>query len=389
MGEQIIFITVISIFCITVIFGLFLTHIYVNQLYKGLDYWTLAVFFQLAAFIMNAFNHQMPLWIPLYLGNGLLMLSLILFNIGLHKFLNIEDTFKDLFIVLIMTMIGLVIFSYGIDRIDIRRVIVTLVVIYMMIRMFIQTSSQFKRIRLLILSPIMFMTVFVSLIMMIRIVIIMTEQFDDLLFYNFSASELIDAVTAIMFTMFSFILIVSVNLRAVEELKAERYKLEQQSFTDYLTGLPNRRKLEQRMKELVLSRKTFMVAITDIDEFKTINDTYGHHIGDKVLAEIAKILTNNKKEDYFVARFGGDEFITVIEVNLKNKEEFHQIKNELETVQHLIEIEDFKFSVTLSTGISIYPKDANNIVDLIKLADGALYDVKHSGKQGIKFHKNL
>ena len=389
MGEQIIFITVISIFCITVIFGLFLTHIYVNRLYKGLDYWTLAVFFQLAAFVMNTFNHQLPSWIPLYVGNGLLILSLILFNVGLHKFLQIEDTFKDLFIVLLLTMIGLVIFSYGVDRIDIRRVIVTLVVIYMMIRMFIQTISQFKKIRLLILSPIMFMTIFVSLIMMIRIGVVMTEQFDQVIFLNFSASDLIDSITAVMFTMFSFILIISVNLRAVEELKSERYKLEQQSFTDYLTGLPNRRKLEQRMNYLVQNRKTFMVAITDIDEFKTINDTYGHHVGDKVLAEIAKILVKNKKSDYFVARFGGDEFITVIEVNLKDKEELQYIKNDLETVQHQIEIEDFKFSVTLSTGISIYPKDANNIVDLIKLADGALYDVKHSGKKGIKFHKNI
>src|SRR5690606_16687860 len=245
------------------------------------------------------------------------------------------------------------------DRIDIRRVIVTLVVIYMMIRMFIQTISQFKKIRLLILSPIMFMTIFVSLIMMIRIGVVMTQQSDQVIFLNFSASDLIDSITAVMFTMFSFILIISVNLRAVEELKSERYKLEQQSFTDYLTGLPNRRKLEQRMNYLVQNRKTFMVAITDIDEFKTINDTYGHHVGDKVLAEIAKILVKNKKSDYFVARFGGDEFITVIEVNLKDKEELQYIKNDLETVQHQIEIEDFKFSVTLSTGISIYPKDAN------------------------------
>lgn len=158
---------------------------------------------------------------------------------------------------------------------------------------------------------------------------------------------------------------------------------------DDLTGLYNRHYLEEYLTILIekLKRvkiyKLFLIFI-DLDNFKPINDIYGHSKGDDVLKKVAKILTENFRKYDIVARYGGDEFIVLFEANKNPIEKINNVRNKIE--------ENFKkFNLSFSYGVSIFPDDIQDIniqtqeliETLIKIADKRMYEEKKKRK-GIK-----
>jgi diguanylate cyclase (GGDEF)-like protein len=153
---------------------------------------------------------------------------------------------------------------------------------------------------------------------------------------------------------------------------------------DALTGLPNRRLLEDRIETALQhanrSHTKAAVMYLDLDGFKAINDTYGHGYGDEVLKIVAqRLLANSRKEDT-VARLGGDEFVVVLG-------EIHCLADAQGPAAKLVEalsepffINDLTLRLSTSIGISLYPDDAENVESLISIADYALYEAKRSGK---------
>ncbi|MET0087898.1 MAG: EAL domain-containing protein [Sedimenticola sp.] len=171
---------------------------------------------------------------------------------------------------------------------------------------------------------------------------------------------------------------------AEEHLRESRIRMEYLAHHDALTNLPNRNQLESLVQKATLraDRYETLVAICflDLDNFKQINDQYGHHIGDKLLIEAGEILCGIIRGTDSVARLGGDEFVVLLgDISNSNELEL-ALKRILNAVNSPIEIEHLTLSITASIGVTIYPFDRGDTDTLIRHADQAMYKVKQSGR---------
>ncbi|MEN2767889.1 diguanylate cyclase domain-containing protein [Ornithinibacillus xuwenensis] len=161
-------------------------------------------------------------------------------------------------------------------------------------------------------------------------------------------------------------------------------KLKYFAYHDSLTGLPNRRYFNMQLKEALEEYEhdgsKLAVIIMDLDHFKSINDTFGHDVGDKAISEFALRVGKKIRQADTLARLGGDEFVLLMK-DCENKEEVIGIADEIiEAVKAPWVIEDAKFVTTTSIGISLLAKDkANTFESLMKNADQALYEAKNAG----------
>lgn len=158
---------------------------------------------------------------------------------------------------------------------------------------------------------------------------------------------------------------------------------------DALTNLPNRRLFADRLNQAIQNaeRNNFQVALflIDLDHFKEINDTLGHHIGDALLIEVAKRIKGCLRKSDTVARLGGDEF-TVILTQLKSLTTAEQIaQNIIDALAVPLHIEREKINTSASIGITLCPDDGNTMTELLKNADQAMYAVKRNGRSGYSF----
>lgn len=155
-------------------------------------------------------------------------------------------------------------------------------------------------------------------------------------------------------------------------------KLEQAVITDYLTGLYARNYLDDQTKEHMKSKESGVLVLFDIDDFKEINDTYGHSVGDQVIIQIAKILKDNVSSRDIAARWGGEELALYLP-NRSLKESYELAKKILSTVER-----ETNPRVTLSSGISSWRPGFNDSVkELFICTDQALYKAKSAGKNQI------
>lgn len=170
--------------------------------------------------------------------------------------------------------------------------------------------------------------------------------------------------------------------------------LELTARTDPLTGLYNRKYLEESVKTIVSQAKrtntTYGILMADIDFFKMINDTYGHDIGDEAIKIISHTLVDNLRESDIVVRFGGEEFVALL---------YNCNENYVIEVAEKIRIAFSKkeipagattFKKTISIGASIFPTHADNFWQCLKFADMALYHAKESGRnKSVLFSKDI
>ncbi len=173
-----------------------------------------------------------------------------------------------------------------------------------------------------------------------------------------------------------------------EEMDLVRKELDEYkriANTDALTRLSNRRAFEDRLISIFdneLTRPTTALVLADIDHFKRINDTFGHPVGDKILATVASIIRANLRRDVFIARVGGEEFALILEAT--NVED---ATNVCERIRHTLEVTPFKNSrtkvdygpVTVSLGICM-ASQARDSGELYNKADLALYCAKNAGR---------
>ncbi len=177
-------------------------------------------------------------------------------------------------------------------------------------------------------------------------------------------------------------------------VEAER-TIEEYAGVDALTGLANRRRmLEEVERALIRSRRAGQygaVVFIDLDHFKDINDTQGHHIGDQVLREFAGQMRSAVRDNDMVARFGGDEFVVLCE-DLGVLEEGARYaastitEKILDVGHHLEKIEGMTFEVDASAGIYLFQGDREEAGDLLKKADLALYEAKNAGRRGYQIY---
>ena len=190
--------------------------------------------------------------------------------------------------------------------------------------------------------------------------------------------------------------------QALENEVEERHLLEHQlsaaekseeaarhaSLHDPLTGLPNRVLFNDRLEHSLAQAKrhnwTLAVMFVDLDGFKSINDTYGHDVGDSVLQTISQRLKENTRDDDTVSRHGGDEFIYVL-MEVRDERDILLIAETLlKVVQVPCVVGTLEITISASIGISLFPKDGTTVESLVKNADKAMYRAKQT-KSGYSF----
>jgi diguanylate cyclase (GGDEF)-like protein/PAS domain S-box-containing protein len=158
---------------------------------------------------------------------------------------------------------------------------------------------------------------------------------------------------------------------------------------DFLTGLPNRMLLNDRVSQAIAlatrHMKKVSVLVLDLDGFKYINDSLGHPIGDKLLQSIAKCLVDCVRDSDTVSRQGGDEFIVLLSEVEESEDPAILARRVLQAVAESHSIDQHDLHVTASIGLSVYPDDGLDAETLIKHADTAMYQAKENGRQGYRF----
>ncbi|MEA3354692.1 MAG: diguanylate cyclase [Campylobacterota bacterium] len=181
-----------------------------------------------------------------------------------------------------------------------------------------------------------------------------------------------------------------VSFTDITELKNYTYKLQYQATHDNLTKLFNRKKLnDELVKEIQRENRYhhgFSLIMFDIDNFKSINDTYGHDVGDVVLQEVSQITRSSVRTTDIAARWGGEEFMIIVPET--------SMDNAVLTADNIRKnIESFQFDslpkpVTVSLGVAEFKRDVDNKESILKKVDIALYEAKHSGKNVVvKYEK--
>lgn len=171
--------------------------------------------------------------------------------------------------------------------------------------------------------------------------------------------------------------------RREREVASTESRLKSKAYYDGLTGLPNRHLLFDRFETAIAhsTRHHFLMAVcfVDLDNYKPINDRYGHTVGDRVLMSVARNLKRTVRGADTVARLGGDEFIVL----LNELEEEHEAKLAVQRVmtafQQPLNVEGHSIAVNASIGYALYPRDGEDAETLIELADRAMYRAKTSG----------
>lgn len=169
------------------------------------------------------------------------------------------------------------------------------------------------------------------------------------------------------------------------ELEGTKKIMESASQHDFLTGIPNRSKFMGDIERLVGEKKPCTVIMIDIDDFKKINDTLGHTAGDEALKQVASRLKDIGSPLLTPYRFAGDEFILILESNQykiveKTAYQCRQVFTSPFT------LDGKKTKVCGSIGIASYPKDSEDVEQLIICADDAMYQVKKNGKNDFAFY---
>jgi diguanylate cyclase (GGDEF)-like protein/PAS domain S-box-containing protein len=181
--------------------------------------------------------------------------------------------------------------------------------------------------------------------------------------------------------------------KATEQLLKEQTQLlRYQAHHDMLTNLPNRTLFKERLERSIIEskrhQKNFALFFLDLDQFKKINDSLGHHIGDEVLIEVAKRLQSSLREEDTLSRLGGDEF-TVILKDIKNPKNAATVAQKiLNNLKEPIKVEQHLLHISASIGIALYPDDATDIDNLIKYADVAMYKAKDEGRNNFQFYSH-
>ena len=203
-----------------------------------------------------------------------------------------------------------------------------------------------------------------------------------------------DADTEVLFFVaYLFYLVIGFKFNSVRFLYL--FKLEQNiqkrtaqlkyiSIHDSLTGLPNRNMFHNRLEQEIAKSKradlSLALLLVDLDEFKDVNDTLGHEVGDLLLKEAARRIKVCVRDSDTVARLGGDEFTIILsELNAKNKAD-NIAEKIIASLAEEYSIGEEVIHISGSIGITLYPEDATDIDALIKSADQAMYTAKHNGR---------
>ncbi len=184
--------------------------------------------------------------------------------------------------------------------------------------------------------------------------------------------------------------VVAIYDDVTEEKQAEE-RLHQLAHYDVLTGLPNRALFSDRVQQAIATAKRIgerlAVMYLDLDNFKPINDTLGHDVGDLLLREVAQRLMHCVRESDTVSRIGGDEFVLLLTTVASEEDAFQVAQKILHALDQPFEIAGRSLSISSSIGIALYPDHGSEEQLLIKNADTAMYHAKKNGRSSVRLYR--
>ena len=194
-------------------------------------------------------------------------------------------------------------------------------------------------------------------------------------------------VLLLFFSIITILFVFSIYISITQK------RLREMAHFDKLTKLPNRAyfyiELEQEMKRVSRYSSSVSLMFLDLDGFKTVNDTYGHNVGDEILIQVAQRLKKAVRGTDLVGRVGGDEFVILLTDIHKNSKHEAIAQNIIDSIGKKFIINDNIIHIGVSIGIAHYPDDADSLEKLINNADNAMYAAKNSGKNNYMLYKNL
>lgn len=244
----------------------------------------------------------------------------------------------------------------------------------------------------ILLSSLLFNPIFTIILAAIQII--------GLLFIPifYSPTRVINWPSLLIFLFFASVFSIVSNvirerdLRLIDQqtrrLRESEARLREESIRDPMTNLFNRRylteTLDRELRRADREEKPLGLIMIDIDHFKIFNDSLGHAAGDELLKEFGKLLKKNLRESDIACRFGGEEFVLVLPGAPANVT-FQRAEEMREKVNHLQVMYEGQFlqSVTISSGVAMFPAHANSSMELIKAADSALYQAKAEGRNRV------
>jgi diguanylate cyclase (GGDEF)-like protein len=167
------------------------------------------------------------------------------------------------------------------------------------------------------------------------------------------------------------------------------------AFTDYLTGLRTRGYFEQQLelefKRAERRKQKFALLMIDIDHFKKVNDTFGHHVGDQLLRDVTSILMKDMREVDTVARYGGEEFVIILPETTQTGAVYvaQRLRRAVEQAKFFAGSPHSVQHLTISIGVAVYDTDAQFKRDLIEFSDAALYAAKNEGRNRVICYSEL
>ena len=195
-------------------------------------------------------------------------------------------------------------------------------------------------------------------------------------------------IIPVVLIIFVLTVFVSILLFNIGERKKYEIQIREMAFFDKQTGLPNRISLKEELTREISAGRTGALISFDIDNFKNINDAYGHTIGDDVLIEAGELLKNNLDNNNFLAKMEGDEFIILLKNQKEKSQVYSYIKNLLSQINEKIIVGPYSFYITFSIGVCFYPDEGDNFETLFMNGEMALYKAKEYGKNTIVFYED-
>jgi diguanylate cyclase (GGDEF)-like protein/PAS domain S-box-containing protein len=178
----------------------------------------------------------------------------------------------------------------------------------------------------------------------------------------------------------------------ISSLKRSQEELEHLAHFDPLTDLPNRMLFQDRLNHAIDRARRYghaiAVLLLDLDGFKTVNDSLGHPVGDRLLQEVAGRLRSCIRVEDTVARMGGDEFALILSNLSEGSDAVEVVRKLLSAIQIPVELFGHAARVTASIGIAVYPADGEGVTDLVRNADAAMYSAKEAGRNGYRFYQS-
>lgn len=343
----------------------------------GISYWAIALFFGLLARLSLLLLYPLlPIESAEYIYAVCILLEKYFLLLGAFKFFNLHHYTRPYvafmacsFVWLALTLVGdygRIIFSFGVGFFNACAVFLLATITY--------------RERNTMPHQVMLYATLICCVLGVHWLSYPVLRFTD---YWQAPGFLIGAALVIL----QYLCLISAALLQFQKRLVEaEYNALELAYHDPLTGLNNQRYMSTLFEQaLILAHRPHqMLAVLyiDLDNFKPINDSAGHQVGDEVLKIIARRLLDHSRSTDICARMGGDEF-AVIATQLETVEQVHQIAEKLlEQCCARVEIHNQQYHLGASIGISMYPQHGDTLYQLLKHADDAMYEVKKNGKSG-------